>query len=141
PQRHYDWFYDPNYFELIETIGALRSEFLGIDTVRLASLAAPVLNLTRNCSIDGLAHVGKTTIAMHLGQMAGRPVMDTGLIFRGFALAQMKAESMPTIEKLQAIVIGADGIAFARSAEVSEKAGTLARDPHYRSLYEKAVRG
>ena len=94
--------------------------------------------LTRSVAIDGLSHVGKTSVARGLAGLYGRPVLDTGYFFRGFAFARLNGFSDPSAEMLMPLVVHPDE--RLRSVEVTRLARETAADPAVRAMYSECVR-
>ncbi len=141
--RHWDWRRDIRYEEMIQTIACLRCEFIGIEPMPHAQSnidARPSTNtLPCNLSIDGFTFVGKTTVARSIQQIFSCPVIDTGMLFRHMAYAQLTGAGPLSPATLASIYLSDIQAPKLRTREVTEAAHALALDPDQRRAYSELL--
>lgn len=133
--RDWNWAIDLNTEEMIDTTSRLRGEFLGIGTVPETITRRE--RLVRNISIDGLSYVGKSTIAHFLGVIFERPVIDSGLLFRYFAIHGVDAQINEN--EVLGFLTSRSNDPELRSHEITARTVEIAADPEVRKIYNSML--
>jgi CMP/dCMP kinase len=133
------WRADLNVPGIIDTATTLRGDFVGIGhsdrpVIKAASLPPP-----RRVSLDGLSRVGKSTLAALLSDALRLPVIDTGLIFRLIAHAELTGTPCQSQTILEFLVSHSDNTHL-RSVAVTERASQRSSDAEARRQYESILR-
>lgn len=139
--RDWSWAVDPNYEEMIDTATRLKGEFAGITAIEETGFETKFAGtLHGNVSLDGLAYVGKTTIAQFLSQLFHRPMIDTGMIFRYMAFAKLHGLSDPTAAELKQYLLDPSSEIPLRTTAVTVEASSMATDPNRRKVFLELLR-
>jgi len=137
--RNWNWAADLNHEEMVDTACRLHNDLVAMASSGPAQNTDGGLLMPGNLSIDGLTEVGKTTLAMALGGHFGRQVIDTGLIFRALAHANVHGLERPSTGSLLSIVKGDYDPLDLRNPTVSAKASELAADMKERQAFNALV--
>jgi len=130
----WDWSVDLGLLGVLATVRALRPEFVGLDYP--GPPAGSHFQLRRSVFIDGLSCVGKTTLAAAIGAAAGRPVFNSGLVFRHIARRGWNGDfNRATVEHFAEAVLEGDQPAL-RTPEITRQAAEAARSSENRKLCE-----
>lgn len=138
-QRHYSWNVDRNYLEMIATVSRLRGEFLGLDAIDDAAFRPQKEVLDRVVCLDGLRCVGKTTLARALAGIYRVPMIDTGLVFRLVAKADVDGAPRPTVSQLTTLLLESIDDASLRSFAVNRRIAAYTEDESVRALYRSVL--
>jgi CMP/dCMP kinase len=135
----WNWVSDLNYEGMIDTVAHLRAELSGLVLAESPRIPLTPVKLQTSVSIDGLAYVGKTTIAKALAQCSGRPMIDSGLIFRFMALRKINGQPEPSADEVESFFLESQNLPL-RTAKVTAEAATLARSPERRRYFSTVLR-
>lgn len=136
-KRDWNWAADPDYGTVIDTTCRLRTETDALSDPATAPLE-PQPKLLGTITVDGLAYVGKTTIAKALGQHFGIPVLETGGIFRRMAYCELQQLAIPNFDELLQDLTGTMPD-YLKQPNVTELTSKRARDPEWRQTYQSLL--
>jgi cytidylate kinase len=132
--REWNWADNIRESEMAETTARVRR---AMEEVSARVISQPE-RLHSSLAIDGLSHVGKTSLARELAAIYRRPVLDTGYFFRGVAFARLCGNQQPTAEEVMPLMLSPDE--RLRSAEITRLAHEIAREPDVRAMYSDCIR-
>lgn len=142
-RRPWNWAGDFDQEGMIRTVSSLKGEFSGLWQEEEES-NEPRKALPFTITIDGLSATGKTTVAAGLAQRLSATIIDTGLMFRVLAAAELDGWHGLETADLISYMKGERHLDPSRREQASALASRKAQDPEFRTLYrnllDKALR-